>query len=176
MVRFIDQHRCKYGVEPICNVLPIAPSTYHSHRALRANPELRSARAKRDIVLRGHVRRIWQENYQVYGVRKVWQALHREDRKRGEQGRLNVARCTAERLMRQMGLAGAVRGKKFQTTIGCENAPRPADLVDRQFVASRPNQLWVSDLERHEAPLNRVVMKGHHCQFVAADWLKLRAA
>jgi transposase InsO family protein len=146
MVQFIDRHRGDYGVEPICEVLPIAPSTYYEHKARQAHPERCSDRAKQDVVVRGHIRRIWQDNYQVYGVRKVWQALIREDRKRQQQDRLQVARCRVDRLMHQMGLSGVVRGKKFTTTVGDDTVPRPADLVDRDFVATRPNQLWVSDL------------------------------
>jgi len=146
MVQFIDRHRGDYGVEPICEVLPIAPSTYYEHKARQADPERCSDRGKQDVVVRGHIRRIWQDNYQVYGVRKVWQALIREDRKRQQQDRLQVARCRVDRLMHQMGLSGVVRGKKFTTTVGDDTVPRPADLVDRDFVATRPNQLWVSDL------------------------------
>jgi transposase InsO family protein len=138
MVRFIDDHRTDYGVEPICRVLPIAPSTYFAHKACQANPALLSARAQRDAVLREHIRRVWKENFQVYGVRKVWRQLNREG--------IEVSRCTVERLMREMGLEGAVRGRKFKTTIPDESAVRPADLVSREFVATRPNELWVADL------------------------------
>ena len=107
---FIDTHRDGYGVEPICSVLPIAPSTYYEHAARRANPDARPARAKRDAELRGLVDRVWRENFRGYGVRKVWRHLPREG--------VEVARCTVERLMRAMGLQGAVRGRMFPTSCG----------------------------------------------------------
>jgi transposase InsO family protein len=138
MVSFIDEHRGTYGVEPICEVLPIAPSTYYVQKTRQADPELLPARAKRDAELRPEIKRVWDENFQVYGVRKVWRQLIRED--------IRAARCTVERLMRDLGLRGAVRGKKVWTTVSDDTAARPPDLVNRQFVASRPNQLWVSDL------------------------------
>jgi len=138
MASFIDTHRDVYGVEPICAVLPIAPSVYYERQAREADPERLPARAKRDASLRDQIRRVWQENFQVYGVRKVWRQLQREG--------IVVARCTVARLMRQLGLAGAVRGRKFKTTIPDLTAARPADLVDRDFTATRPNQLWVADL------------------------------
>jgi transposase InsO family protein len=139
MVDFIEEHRSTYGVEPICAVLPIAPATYYQHRARRREPELRSARAQRDDVLRVEVKRVWDENFSVYGVEKVWRQLGREG--------VEVARCTIERLMRAMGLRGAVRGRAFKvTTIADESAMRPQDLVHRDFRASRPNQLWVADI------------------------------
>lgn len=139
MVAFIDDHRGEYGVEPICRVLPIAPSTYYAHKAREADPTLRPARAKRDEELKGEIRRVWEANFRVYGVRKIWRQLLREG--------VVVARCTVERLMREMGLAGAVRGRRFKaTTVADEAAARPLDLVERDFTASRPNQLWVSDL------------------------------
>jgi len=138
MVSFIDAHREEYGVEPICRVLPIAPSTYYEMRARASDPSRLPARAQRDAVLRDSIRRVWDDNRQVYGPRKVWRQLHRE--------RLSVARCTVERLMRGMGLQGAVRGRKFKTTIGDVTATRPADLVKRDFKATRPNELWVADL------------------------------
>jgi transposase InsO family protein len=138
MVAFIDVHRDEYGVESICKQLPIAPSTYFEHKARQANPELRSDRAKRDAELEPHVRRVWEENFRVYGARKVWRQMNREEHE--------VARCTVERLMRKMGLQGAIRGKKFKTTVGDDTAVRPADLVNRDFTATRPNQLWVADL------------------------------
>ena len=138
MVAFIDDHRRDYGVEPICKVLPIAPSTYFKHKAREADPEKRSARAKRDETLRQSIQQAWDENYSVYGARKVWRHLVRE--------RTEVARCTVERLMRAMGLRGAIRGRKFKTTVPDSSATRPADLVKREFVAARPNELWVADL------------------------------
>jgi transposase InsO family protein len=141
MVSFIDEHREEYGVEPIGAVLPIAPSTYHAHKALEKHPERRCPRAKRDDVLRARIRRVWEENFAVYGVRKVWRELKRQHRDE------RIARCTVARLMDEMGLQGAVRGRKFvRTTIADEAALRPADLVTRQFKATAPNQLWVADL------------------------------
>jgi putative transposase len=138
MVRFIDEHRDEHGVEPICDVLPIAPSTYYEHRSQLKNPERRCARAKRDDELRPEVQRVWDENRRVYGADKVWRQLNREG--------VETARCTVERLMREMGLCGAVRGKKTKTTIPDEAAERPLDLVNREFVATAPNQLWVADI------------------------------
>ena len=138
MVSFIDEHRGVYGVEPICDVLPIAPSIYFELKAREADPKRLPARAQRDAVLRREILRVWQENFEVYGVRKVWKQLRREG--------FDVARCTVARLMREMGLQGAVRGKRFKTTISDDLSARPLDLVDRDFTASRPNQLWVSDL------------------------------
>jgi len=139
MVAFIDDYRGEYGVEPICAVLPIAPSTYYEHRARRANPDLRPARAKRDEHLKVEVQRVWEENCSVYGAEKVWRQLLREKEL--------VARCTIERLMRSLGLRGAVRGRAFTTTtVADEAATRPPDLVHREFTATRPNQLWVADI------------------------------
>ena len=138
MKAFIDDHRAASGVEPICRVLPIAPSTYHAHAARRADPSRASARAQSDAVLRDRIRRVWEENFQVYGVRKVWRQLKREG--------IEVARCTVARLMRQMGLKGVVRGKSVRTTMSDRSAPCPADRVNRQFQAPRPNVLWVSDI------------------------------
>jgi putative transposase len=138
MVSFIDTYKDEYGVEPIVKELPIAPSTYYEHRARRSDPSRLSRRAQRDAVLCLEIRRVWEENFRVYGVRKVWRQLNREGTK--------VARCTVERLMRQMGLEGAVRGRKARTTIPAEAAAQPGDLVMRDFTAVRPNQLWVADL------------------------------
>ena len=138
MVRFITDHREMYGVEPICAVLPIAPSTYFRVRAHQQDATKRPARAIRDDDLRGGIQRVYDENFGVYGPRKVWRQLRREGH--------TVARCTVERLMRAMGLAGAVRGRAWKVTTQSQPAlDRPADLVDRTFVATRPNQLWVSD-------------------------------
>ena len=137
MVGFIDEHRESHGVEPICSVLPIAPSTYYEQKARQANPDRLPARAKRDLILCEEIRRVWKENFGVYGVVKVWKQLGREG--------FDAARCTVERLMRKLGLQGAIRGKKFKTTIADESVDRPLDLVDRDFSATRPNQLWVSD-------------------------------
>jgi transposase InsO family protein len=118
--------------------VPIGPSTYYAHKARQADPSRLSGRAKRDAALKVEIERVWNENRQVYGARKVWRQLHREG--------FPVARCTVERLMRQMGLRGVVRGKKVRTTIADEAAARPTDLVERDFAASHPNQLWVADL------------------------------
>jgi putative transposase len=137
MKAFIDEHRAVYGVEPICRVLPIAPSTYRAHAARRADPEKASAREKRDALLRPEIRRVWKDNFRVYGVRKVWRQLVREG--------FDVARCTVARLMKQMGIEGIVRGKKVRTTIPDKAAPCPMDRVNRQFRAPAPNMLWVSD-------------------------------
>ena len=138
MVAFIDAHRDEYGVEPICDVLPIAPSTYHAHVARRRDPDKAPVRVRRDARLRGRIQRVFDDNFQVYGVRKVWRQLKRE----GE----DVARCTVARLMRAMGLQGAVRGKPAKTTVGDRSAPCPLDKVNRQFQAPRPNALWVADI------------------------------
>ena len=138
MVAFIDDHCEAYGVEPICDVLPIAPSTYYGHKARETNPSLCSTRAQRDEELRGEIERVWEANFRVYGVRKVWRQLNREG--------VPVARCTVARLMGELGLRGAVRGRRLKTTIPDGAADRPLDLVQRDFSAERPNQLWVSDL------------------------------
>jgi putative transposase len=137
MIAFIDDHRAAYGVEPICRVLPIAPSTYHAHVAKRADPTRLSARARRDDALMLEVRRVFEENFGVYGVRKVWRQLKREGH--------DVARCTVARLMRTLGLQGVIRGKPIRTTISDKAAPCPLDHVNRQFQAARPNALWLSD-------------------------------
>jgi putative transposase len=137
MIAFIDEHRAVYGVEPICRVLPIAPSTYYAHVGRRNDPARLAARARRDLILIGKIKRIWDDNFKVYGVRKLWHELRRE----GE----TVARCTVARLMRAMGIAGAVRGKPKQTTHSDRAKPCPLDLVNRRFKADRPNALWVSD-------------------------------
>lgn len=138
MVAFIDDHRKTFGVEPICQVLPIAPSTYFRRKAEQRDPTKRSARALRDDVLRAIIRRIWEENHRVYGPRKVWKQMGRDG--------LREARCRVRRLMREMGLMGAVRGRAWTTTTQSASTPdRPSDLVDRNFTATRPNQLWVSD-------------------------------
>jgi helix-turn-helix protein len=121
MIAFIDDHRVTYGVEPICKVLPIAPSTYHDHVAKRHDPSKLSARAKRDAALKVEVRRVFEENFRVYGVRKVWRQLQREG--------TGVARCTVTRLMRQMSLEGAIRGKPVRTTVRDKAAPCPLDGV-----------------------------------------------
>jgi transposase InsO family protein len=134
---FVDEHRSQFGVEPICRALQIAPSGYRRHAARQRNPALLPARSQRDAQLRPHVQRVWTANMRVYGADKVWKQLHREG--------YAVARCTVERLMRQLNLRGAVRGKPVRTTVADPKAPCPLDRVNRQFRAERPNQLWVSD-------------------------------
>ncbi len=139
MVSFIDDRREEHGVESICSVLPIAPSTYYEQKARQTDPSRRPRRLVRDEELREEIERVWKENRSVYGARKVWLQLKRED--------FCVARCTVERLMRRMGLQGVVRGHSYKTTtIVDESAQRPADLVQRNFKADHPNQLWVADI------------------------------
>ena len=139
MMSFIDTHREVYGVEPICAVLPIAPSTYYAHQAGVRDPARRSARGCRDAMLSTEIARLHAANFGVYGVRKVWRQLLREG--------IIVARCTVSRLMRAQGLAGAVRGRRWVKTTSSDNhAARPLDRVQRQFAATRPNALWVADL------------------------------
>jgi hypothetical protein len=133
MIGFIDDHRGVYGVEPICRVLPIAPSTYYAHLAIRADPSKASARQQRDAALRPEIQRVWDVNFKVYGVRKAWHQLRREG--------FDVARCTVARLMTQIGLRGAVRGKVIKTTQSDTAAPCPQDKVNRQFRAPAPNIL-----------------------------------
>ncbi|WP_461383820.1 IS3 family transposase [Devosia indica] len=137
MIAFIDEHRGHYGVEPICRVLPIAPSTYHEHVAQRRDPSRLSARAQRDEALKPEVMRVFAENFSVYGVRKVWRQMQREG--------FDVARCTVQRLMRDLGLQGVIRGKPVHTTISDKTAPCPLDQVNRQFHAPAPDRLWLSD-------------------------------
>lgn len=152
MVQFIDGHRSANGVEPICRELGIAPSTYYAHKAMEADPQLRSARAQRDEVLCGEIRTAWAQNFQVYGAKKMWKELKRKG--------IPVARCTVARLMGGMGLRGTVRGGSFKvTTHAADGVERPMDLVDRNFAASRPNELWVSDLT--------YVRTGHSFVYVA---------
>jgi transposase InsO family protein len=137
MKSFIDEHREVDGVEPIGRVLPIAPSPYDEHAARKADPDRRPARERRDAELSQEIRRVFAENFGVYGVRKVWRQMQREG--------IDVARCTVARLMRQMSLKGVVRGKSIRTTVSDAGVPRPRDRVNRQFNAPRPNALWVSD-------------------------------
>ncbi|SMH26818.1 HTH-like domain-containing protein [Mesorhizobium australicum] len=137
MFAFIDDHREAHGVEPICKVLPIAPSTYYDHVAKRIDPSRLSARAKRDEALKDEVRRVFDANFRVYGVRKVWRQLG-----------FDVARCTVARLMKAMGLEGIIRGKPIRTTVSDKAAPCPLDHVNRQFHVSAPNMLWVADFTR----------------------------
>jgi putative transposase len=133
MIAYIHANRDRFGVEPICKVLPIAPSTYYA-----AGRRPRSARSRRDEELKVEIRRVHAENFGVYGARKVWRQLRREG--------VGVARCTVERLMGELGLQGVRRGKARRTTTPDVTAPRPADLVDRDFAVARPNRLWVADL------------------------------
>ena len=137
MGTFIDAHRARYGVEPICRVLPIAPSTYYLYKARQADPSRLPARAQRDAALRPEIVRVWEATRRRYGGKKVWKELRREGR--------TVARCTVVRLYGAMGLQGVVRGRRVKTTIPQLAADRPLDLVQRNFTATRPNQLWVSD-------------------------------
>ena len=137
MIGFIDDHRGAYGVEPICKLLPIAPSIYHAHAARRSDPAGLPARARRDVVLATDIQRVFDANFGVYGVRKVWRQLGREGKK--------VARCTVARLMRRMGLQGVVRGREVRTTVSNPAVVCPLDRVNRQFHAPRPNALWLSD-------------------------------
>lgn len=139
MVDFVEEHRDEYGVEPICEMLPIAPATYYEHRAWRQDPSKRPERQKRDEQLKPEILRVYEENFEVYGVRKVWRQLGREG--------VDVARCTVERLMATMGLSGAVRDRAFKVTTSADKqAQHPADLVERDFRADAPNRLWVADL------------------------------
>ena len=137
MVSFIDDHRTQYGVEPICTQLPIAPSVYYEQKAREVKPERVPPRLRRDAAMSVEIQRVYAENFNVYGARKVWRQLKRED--------IRIARCTVERLMQGLGLEGVRRGKRCRTTIPDLSADRPADRVQRQFKAARPNELWVAD-------------------------------
>jgi transposase InsO family protein len=137
MISFIDEHRSVLGVEPICRLLPIAPSTYYEVVAKRTDVGRLSARERNDIAMKVEIRRVFNENFQVYGVRKVWRQLKREG--------FDVARCTVARLMRMMGLQGIIRGKPVKTTVSERSAPCPLDRVNRHFKAPAPNMLWLSD-------------------------------
>ena len=151
MISFIKDHREEHGVEPICRVLQIAPSiarqcickanvtrgTFYERLAIERDPRRASDRAKRDAYLRQELSDIWTKNRSVYGARKLWHAMKRE--------KIDIARCTVERLMRQVGIEGVRRGKKVKTTHGQSAELCPLDKVNRQFRASQPNQLWVSD-------------------------------
>ena len=132
----LDKLREQYGVGPVCSELHIAPSTYYHCQQQRHHPDKRSARVQRDDWLKREIQRVYDENHQVYGVRKVWRQLLREG--------IRVARCTVARLMAVMGLAGVLRGKKVRTTVS-RKAVAAGDRVNRQFVAERPDQLWVAD-------------------------------
>ncbi len=171
VVEFIDAHRVRFGVQPICRVLTehgckIAPSTYYAAKSRAA-----SARSISDGALLVEIKRVHSDpniGRGLHGVAKVWHQLRREN--------IVPARCTIERLMRLAGLQGVRRGKQFVTTKSDPSAVRPPDLVERTFTAERPNRLWVADIERHEALLNRAVVKGHRPRLVAASREKLRAA
>ena len=137
MVAFIDAHRDAFGVESICTQLQISPSTYYETKGRQRDASRLPARVRRDRQLCEHIQRVWRENFCSYGARKVWKQLNRE--------RHRVARCTVERLMHRKGLCGVVRGNAFKTTVPDLSAQRPADLVQRKFIATRLNQLWVAD-------------------------------
>ena len=137
MYDLIDHQRDAFGVEPICEVLQIAPSAYRRHAARTRNPSLLSPRAQREAELCPRIEQVWNSNFQVYGADKVWKQMNREG--------VRVARCTVERLMKRMGLQGAMRGKVVRTTVPDPKAPCPLDRVNRHFKADRPDQLWVSD-------------------------------
>jgi transposase InsO family protein len=134
---FIESHRDEYGVEPICKQLPIAPSSFYEHRSRELHPDLEPERKKRDKALIEEIKRVWKENFCVYGARKIWRQLNRES--------IKAARCTVQRLMKSIGIQGVVRGCRCKTTVGNPKADHPSDLVKRQFTATRPNQLWVAD-------------------------------
>lgn len=139
MIAFIDVHRDQHGVEPICKQLPIAVSTYYEHKFRETNPDREPGRVKRDCLLKVEIQRVYDENLQVYGARKIWRQLNREG--------IVVAKCTVERLMHKLAIQGATRGgTKCWTTISDDSLDRPSDLVNRQFVADHPNQLWVADI------------------------------
>jgi transposase InsO family protein len=137
MISFVDAYREEHGVEPVCRVLQIAPSNYHEHVRRRHQPETAPARVKRDVALMTEIKRVFDENFQVYGYRKVWRQMQREG--------FALARCTVARLMRKMGLSGVIRGRRVKTTVSDKAAPCPLDHVNRAFQAPRPNALWVSD-------------------------------
>ena len=138
MIAFIDRHKDRFGVEPLCAQLPISASTYYEHKAREGDCSRHPPRWHRDQGLKPEIRRVWDENLRVYGVHKVWKQLNREE--------IPTARCTVGRLMKELGLRGVVCGKRYRTTIPDVDAQRPLDRVNRQFIADRPNQLWVADL------------------------------
>ncbi len=137
-VLFVDQHKEQYGVEPICRQIQIAPSSYYEHKARERDPGRLSDRIKRDKALECDIQRVWKNNFKVYGANKIWRQMLREG--------IRVARCTVERLMKKLEIQGIRRGKKCWTTIADDLLDRPTDKVKRQFVAARPNQLWVADI------------------------------
>ncbi len=138
MISFIDEHRVEHGVEPICKQLPISPSTYYELKAREDDPDKLPERTRRDSSLELDIQRVWEDNFEVYGARKVWRQLNREH--------IEVARCTVERLMKRLRIQGVTRGAKCWTTVSDDALARPADLVNREFTATRPNQLWVADI------------------------------
>ena len=137
MIAFIEDHRDDLGVEPICKVLPIAQSTFYAHAAILKNPDLASDRAKRDADLSPEIKRVWEENNEVYGIQKVWHQMQRE--------KFTIARCTVARLMKRQSIHGVIRGKVKKTTVPDKSQPCPKDKVNRKFRAPAPNMLWVSD-------------------------------
>ncbi len=138
MVVFIDQHKAQCGVEPICRQIQIAPSSFYEYKARERDPDRLPDRLKRDKELERDIQRVWENNFKVYGANKIWCQLLREG--------IRVARCTVERLMKKLEIQGIRRGKKCWTTIANNLLERPTDKVNRQFVATRPNQLWVADI------------------------------
>jgi len=138
MVTFVDSNKAEYGVELICRQIQIAPSSYYEHKRRERDPDRLPDRIKRDMKLELEIQRGWEDNFRVYGVRKVWRQLIREG--------MRAARCTVERLMKKLGIQGIKRGKKSWTTISDDSLYRPTDKVNRQFTAARPNQLWVADI------------------------------
>ena len=139
MIAFIDKQRDSHGIEPICKQLPIAASTYYEYKARESDPDKASNRLIRDRYHKVEIQRTWEENKRVYGARKVWKQLNREG--------FVIARCTVERLMKVLNIQGVTRGgAKRRTTVPNEALDKPSDLVNRQFVAERPNQLWVADM------------------------------
>lgn len=143
MVSFVDEYRVTFGAEPVCKLLPIAPSTYYDHMAKRGDVDRLSSQARNDIAMKIEIRRVFDTNFQVYGARKVWRQMKCEG--------FDIARCTIERLMRSMGLRGVIRGKTMQTTVSDESAPSPLDRVNRQFRVPSPNRLWAGDFS-YSAP------------------------
>jgi transposase InsO family protein len=137
MYDFVDKQRDAFGVEPVCEVLQIAPSAYRRYAARARDPSLLSPRAQRDAALAPRIEAVWNANFQVYGADKIWKQMNREG--------VRVARCTVERLMKRVGLQGTKRGKVVRTTVPDTHVPCPLDRVNRHFKADRPNQLWVSD-------------------------------
>ena len=166
IVEFIDANRDELGVEPICRALQVAPSTYYAAKKSELAP---SARAVRDAVVMQVLLTLWVANRKVYGAHKLWKAAVRAGH--------DIGRDQTARLMRELGIEGiSRRRKRVFTTKSDPDALRAPDLVNRQFRADRPDALWVTDIERHEALSNLAVVKGHRLPFVAADGLKLRAA